>query len=106
MTEWTFDATSHLPPTRAPNSAVHHGERPRASGLALAWKGEWWHAGWWQVKVSLVVGLTLVHHLYSRSRKESEAEKQYATDPRLTLLARRADDAHYRHRAIVFLAVL
>jgi len=33
-------------------------------GLLLAWQGEWWHAGWWQVKVALVFGLTLVHHLY------------------------------------------
>ena len=39
-------------------------------GLALAWKGEWWHAGWWQVKFALVVGLTFVHHLYSRWRKD------------------------------------
>src|SRR2546429_1678614 len=39
-------------------------------GLALAQQGNWWHAGWWQVKVALVVGLTFVHHLYSRWRKE------------------------------------
>ena len=44
-------------------------------GLALAQEGHWWHAGWWQVKVSLVVGLTLVHHLYSRWRKDFEADK-------------------------------
>jgi CubicO group peptidase (beta-lactamase class C family) len=39
-------------------------------GLALAWQGEWWHAGWWQVKFFLVLGLTLVHHLYARWRKD------------------------------------
>ena len=44
-------------------------------GLLLAWRGDWWHAGWWQVKFSLVVGLTLVHHLYARWRKEFEADK-------------------------------
>jgi len=39
-------------------------------GLALAWKGEWWHAGWWQAKFVLVVVLSLVHHLYARWRKQ------------------------------------
>ena len=44
-------------------------------GLALAWQGEWWHAGWWQMKFALVVGLTVVHHLYGRWRKEFEADR-------------------------------
>jgi protoporphyrinogen IX oxidase len=44
-------------------------------GLALAWQGEWWHAGWWQMKFSLAVGLTVVHHLYGRWRKEFAADK-------------------------------
>ena len=44
-------------------------------GLLLSWQGDWWHAGWWQVKFSLVVGLTLIHHLYARWRKEFEADK-------------------------------
>jgi putative membrane protein len=44
-------------------------------GLALAQQGDYWRAPWWQMKVSLVVGLTLVHHLYSRWRKEFEADK-------------------------------
>ena len=44
-------------------------------GLALAQEGGLWHAGWWQVKFSLVVGLTLVHHLYARWRKVFEADK-------------------------------
>jgi len=39
-------------------------------GLLLAWQGEWWHAGWWQVKFALVIGLTLVHHVYARWRKD------------------------------------
>ena len=28
-------------------------------GLALAWQGEWWHAGWWQMKFALAAGLTV-----------------------------------------------
>jgi putative membrane protein len=44
-------------------------------GLSLAQQGEWWHAGWWQLKLALVAGLTLVHHLYGRWRKEFEADK-------------------------------
>jgi len=44
-------------------------------GLALAWRGDWWHAGWWQVKFALVAGLTFVHHLYGRWRKDFEADR-------------------------------
>ena len=44
-------------------------------GLALAWRGEWWHAGWWQAKVALVVVLTGVHHLYSNWQKDFEADR-------------------------------
>ena len=44
-------------------------------GLLLAWQGDWWHAGWWQVKFSLVVGLTLIHHLFARWRKDFEADR-------------------------------
>ena len=44
-------------------------------GLALAYQGEWWHAGWWQMKFSLAAGLTVVHHLYGRWRKEFEADR-------------------------------
>jgi protoporphyrinogen IX oxidase len=43
-------------------------------GLLLAWQGDWWHAGWWQMKVALVVGLTLVHHVYARWRKDFAAD--------------------------------
>jgi uncharacterized integral membrane protein (TIGR00701 family) len=39
-------------------------------GLALAWQGDWWHAGWWQMKFGFVLGLTFIHHLYGRWRKE------------------------------------
>ena len=44
-------------------------------GLLLAWQGDWWHAGWWQMKFSLVVGMTLVHHLFGRWRKDFEADR-------------------------------
>ncbi len=43
-------------------------------GLLLAWRGDWWHAGWWQMKFGLVAGLTLVHHLYARWRKDFAAD--------------------------------
>ena len=39
-------------------------------GLSLTWQGEWWHAGWWHAKFALVCGLTVVHHLYGRWRKD------------------------------------
>ena len=44
-------------------------------GLLLAWRGDWWHAGWWQMKFGLVAGLTLVHHQYARWRKDFEADR-------------------------------
>jgi putative membrane protein len=44
-------------------------------GLLLAWQGDWWHAGWWQVKAALVIGLTLIHHLYARWRKDFAADR-------------------------------
>ena len=28
-------------------------------GLLLAWRGDWWHAGWWQIKFALVAGSTV-----------------------------------------------
>jgi hypothetical protein len=64
--------------------------------LALA-QGNWWHTGWWQVKFSLVVGLTLVHHLYSRWRKNL-GRQEHAVCPLLSLVERGADGAHDRHR--------
>ena len=44
-------------------------------GLALAWQGTWWQAGWLHAKFALVLLLTVVHHLYSRWRKQFEADK-------------------------------
>lgn len=44
-------------------------------GLGLAWQGEWWHVFWWQAKFALVAGLTVVHHLYGRWRKDFEADR-------------------------------
>ena len=44
-------------------------------GLGLAWQGDLWHAGWWQVKFTLVAGLTFIHHLYGRWRKDFEADR-------------------------------
>ena len=30
-------------------------------GLTMAWLNDWWQAGWFQVKLGLVIGLTWVH---------------------------------------------
>ena len=54
-------------------------------GLLLAWRGDWWHAGWWQMKFGLVVGLTLVvvmtvlHHLFALWRKDFAADRNTKT---------------------------
>ena len=39
-------------------------------GLWMAWR-----AGWFQMKLALVVGLTVVHHLFGRWRKDFEADR-------------------------------
>ena len=43
-------------------------------GLAVAWKGDWFHGGWLHAKLTLVIVLTVVHHLYGRWRKDFEAD--------------------------------
>jgi len=64
-------------------------------GLSLAEQGEWWHAGWWQVKVALVAGLTFVHHLYGRwNTRPARYYRWWNEVPTLFMIA------------IVFLAVL
>lgn len=67
-------------------------------GLLLTWQGDWWHVGWWQMKLSLVAGLTLVHHLYGRWRKEFEADRNTRPAPQLSLVERSVDRPHDRHR--------
>jgi hypothetical protein len=47
-------------------------------GLLLVWQGAWWHAGWWQMKFGFVIGLTFVHHLYARWRKDFANDKNHA----------------------------
>jgi protoporphyrinogen IX oxidase len=32
-----------------------------ALGLTMAWLNDWWQAGWFQMKLGLVIGLTWVH---------------------------------------------
>jgi len=44
-------------------------------GLLLAWRGEWWAAGWLHAKLTLVAVLTVVHHLYARWRKDFAADR-------------------------------
>ena len=48
-------------------------------GLWMAYRAGWWHAGWFQMKLALVVGLTVVHHLFGRWRKDFEADRNTRT---------------------------
>ncbi|SKA06431.1 putative membrane protein [Enhydrobacter aerosaccus] len=44
-------------------------------GLLVVWQGSWWHAGWWHAKFALAIVLTVVHHFYSRWRKDFAADR-------------------------------
>ena len=44
-------------------------------GLWMAYLGNWWSTGWFIAKMLLVVGLTVVHHLFGRWRKDFEADR-------------------------------
>ncbi|MBM3643045.1 MAG: protoporphyrinogen oxidase HemJ [Alphaproteobacteria bacterium] len=44
-------------------------------GLTMAWRAHWWPHGWFQAKLVLVVGMTVVHHLYGLWRKDFEADR-------------------------------
>ena len=44
-------------------------------GLWMAWRAGWWSAGWFQMKLALVAGLTAVHHLVGLWRKDFEADR-------------------------------
>ncbi|HYC64264.1 MAG TPA: CopD family protein, partial [Reyranellaceae bacterium] len=44
-------------------------------GLWMAWRANWWGAGWFQAKLVLVVALSGVHGLFSRWRKDFEADR-------------------------------
>ena len=44
-------------------------------GLLLAWRGDWWGAGWFHGKIALVLLLTGVHHLSGRWRKTFAADQ-------------------------------
>ncbi len=44
-------------------------------GLLVVWQGDWWRAGWWHVKFTLAILLTIVHHLYARWRKDFAADR-------------------------------
>ena len=67
-------------------------------GLLLAWQGDWWHAGWWQVKFSLVVGLTLVHHALRPLAQGLRGRPKHQACPLLSLVERGADAADDRYR--------
>ena len=44
-------------------------------GLWMAWRANLWGAGWFQAKLVLVVALSGVHGLFSRWRKDFEADR-------------------------------
>jgi protoporphyrinogen IX oxidase len=44
-------------------------------GLMLAMQGNWWVAGWLHAKLALVLILSGVHGLYSKWRKDFEADR-------------------------------
>lgn len=44
-------------------------------GLTLAWLNDWWSSGWFIAKIVLVVALSAVHGLFSRWRRDFEADR-------------------------------
>jgi putative membrane protein len=44
-------------------------------GLLLAWRGEWWPAGWLHAKLLLVILMTGLHGFLSRCRRDFEADR-------------------------------
>jgi len=44
-------------------------------GLALAWQGNWWSAGWLHGKLALVLILSGLHGVYARRLKEFAADR-------------------------------
>ena len=67
-------------------------------GLLLAWQGDWWHAGWWQVKFSLVVGLTLDPPPLRPLAQGIRGRPKHPACPLLSLVERGADPADDRYR--------
>jgi putative membrane protein len=45
------------------------------AGLYLAWAGQWYLSGWLQAKFLLVLIMSAVHGLFSRWRKDFEADR-------------------------------
>jgi putative membrane protein len=45
-----------------------------ALGLIMAWAGAWWLAPWFLAKVALVLGLSALHGLLARWRKDFERD--------------------------------
>ena len=43
-------------------------------GLLLAWRGNWWAAGWFHAKLLAVLALSGLHHVYAYWRKTFEAD--------------------------------
>jgi protoporphyrinogen IX oxidase len=45
------------------------------AGLYLAWAGHWFWAGWWQVKLLLVLVLSGIHGFFSRCVRDFAADR-------------------------------
>jgi putative membrane protein len=44
-------------------------------GLILVWQGDWWSQPWFHAKLALVIAMSAVHGLFSRWRKDFEADR-------------------------------
>lgn len=44
-------------------------------GLVLVWQGGWWSAPWFHAKFALVLAMSATHGLFSRWRKDFEADR-------------------------------
>jgi putative membrane protein len=44
-------------------------------GLTMAWMNGWWGEGWFIAKLALVTALSAVHGLFSRWRRDFEADR-------------------------------
>ncbi len=67
-------------------------------GLLLAWQGDWWHAGWWQMKF-VARGRPYARSSPVRPLAQGfRGRPKHATCPLLSLVERGADGADDRYR--------
>ena len=58
---------------RQPRSPL--GASAALAGLYLAWSGHWFSSGWFHGKLALVILMSGVHGVFSRWRKDFEADR-------------------------------